>query len=75
MFLGPSRPASGFLGGRLQNKDIVKRLLYSATLDDRDIHEIFVDTNVLVYAHDADAGKKHLTARELVSQLWESRAG
>ena len=37
--------------------------------------KIFVDTNVLVYAHDADAGKKHLTARDLVSQLWESRAG
>ncbi|MBW1788441.1 MAG: PIN domain-containing protein [Deltaproteobacteria bacterium] len=35
----------------------------------------FVDTNILVYAHDLDAGKKHATARNLVSHLWESRAG
>jgi predicted nucleic acid-binding protein len=31
--------------------------------------KIFVDTNVLVYAHDADAGEKHLTARDLVSRF------
>lgn len=36
---------------------------------------VFVDTNVLVYAHDADAGEKHAAARELVSQLWETRTG
>ena len=30
---------------------------------------LFVDTNVLVYAHDADAGKKHSFAKELLSQL------
>jgi predicted nucleic acid-binding protein len=36
---------------------------------------VFVDTNVLVYAHDVDAGKKHSAARELVSQLWETRTG
>ena len=36
---------------------------------------VFVDTNILVYAHDADAGEKHLAARELVSQLWETRTG
>ncbi len=36
---------------------------------------VFVDTNVLVYAHDADAGKKHSLAKELLSQLWETRTG
>ena len=35
----------------------------------------FVDTNILVYAHDLDAGKKHLIARKAVSELWESRSG
>jgi len=35
----------------------------------------FVDTNILVYAHDLDAGAKHEAARELVSQLWESKQG
>ena len=32
---------------------------------------IFVDTNILVYAHDVDAGDKHLRARELVLKLWD----
>jgi len=36
---------------------------------------VFVDTNVLVYAHDADAGEKRSAARELVSRLWETRTG
>ena len=35
----------------------------------------FVDTNILVYAHDLEAGKKHEAARELVEDLWESRKG
>jgi predicted nucleic acid-binding protein len=35
----------------------------------------FVDTNILVYAHDLDAGNKHQTARKLVARLWESRRG
>lgn len=35
----------------------------------------FVDTNVLVYAHDLDAGNKHEVAAKLISQLWESRNG
>ena len=35
----------------------------------------FVDTNILVYAHDASAGPKHDRARELVEGLWQSRAG
>jgi len=35
----------------------------------------FVDTNVLVYAHDDSAGSKHDQARALVEQLWGSRDG
>ncbi len=35
----------------------------------------FVDTNVLVYAHDDSAGTKRDRARALLEQLWESREG
>lgn len=35
----------------------------------------FVDTNILVYAHDLDAGKKHEIARQLVSEIWEAQSG
>jgi predicted nucleic acid-binding protein len=35
----------------------------------------FVDTNVLVYAHDVTAGVKHQRARGLVEELWQSRQG
>lgn len=35
----------------------------------------FVDTNVLVYAHDRSAGAKHVRAKALLEELWESRAG
>lgn len=35
----------------------------------------FVDTNVLVYAHDYSAGVKHDQAQALLEQLWESRDG
>jgi predicted nucleic acid-binding protein len=35
----------------------------------------FVDTNVLIYAHDADAGPKHDVARAVLRELWESRTG
>ena len=35
----------------------------------------FVDTNILVYAHDQDAGDKHKIAADRVSSLWESRSG
>ena len=39
--------------------------------DDR----IFVDTNVLVYSYDTDAGQKHDTARSVLMDLWGSRTG
>jgi predicted nucleic acid-binding protein len=35
----------------------------------------FVDTNILVYAHDLDAGKKHEVAKAKVTELWESQSG
>ena len=35
----------------------------------------FVDTNVLIYAHDLSAGPKHARANELLRQLWQTRAG
>jgi predicted nucleic acid-binding protein len=35
----------------------------------------FVDTNVLVYAHDSSAGAKHERAAALVEQLWDERSG
>jgi predicted nucleic acid-binding protein len=35
----------------------------------------FVDTNILVYAHDRSAGAKHDRARTLIEQLWQSGNG
>jgi predicted nucleic acid-binding protein len=35
----------------------------------------FVDTNVLVYAHDASTGDKHLRARALLERLWIEGTG
>ncbi len=36
---------------------------------------IFVDTNILIYGHDLDAGVKHETAAALLRQLWEEETG
>jgi len=35
----------------------------------------FVDTNILVYAHDRSAGVKHQRAQRLLQQLWDSGQG
>ncbi|MBZ5642053.1 MAG: PIN domain-containing protein [Acidobacteriia bacterium] len=35
----------------------------------------FVDTNILVYAHDRTAGTKHERARALIDGLWRSEGG
>jgi len=35
----------------------------------------FVDTNILVYAHDRTAGVKHERARSLIERLWNSGGG
>lgn len=37
--------------------------------------KVFVDTNVLIYAHDADAGRKRAVAAERLRDLWTSRCG
>ncbi|MGH7962001.1 MAG: PIN domain-containing protein [Candidatus Binatia bacterium] len=37
--------------------------------------KIFVDTNVLIYAHDLDAGDKHAIAVGVLKELWASRLG
>lgn len=36
---------------------------------------VFVDTNVLIYAHDLDAGPKHAVASAILRDLWSSRLG
>jgi predicted nucleic acid-binding protein len=35
----------------------------------------FVDTNILMYAHDTSAGAKHERAKALVEELWRDRSG
>jgi predicted nucleic acid-binding protein len=35
----------------------------------------FVDTNILMYAHDASGGAKHERAKALVEKLWRDRTG
>lgn len=35
----------------------------------------FVDTNILVYAHDRSTGVKHRRAQELLERLWDSGQG
>jgi len=35
----------------------------------------FLDTNILVYAHDQSAGKKQAIASQLLTSLWQSRLG
>lgn len=35
----------------------------------------FVDTNVLIYAHDADATAKHEVAKGVLRKLWSERTG
>lgn len=37
--------------------------------------KVFLDTNILIYAHDADAGKKHGIAVGIVKDLWDKRTG
>jgi len=35
----------------------------------------FVDTNVLIYAHDVDAADKHEIAKQTLHELWRRRTG
>lgn len=36
---------------------------------------VFIDTNILLYAYDRDAGVKHEIARKLMRQCWEKAIG
>lgn len=36
---------------------------------------VFVDTNVLIYAYDTQAGSKRQIATEVIQELWRSRRG
>lgn len=40
-----------------------------------DLRREFVDTNVLVYAHDVSAGSKHTRAKHLLAALWAGGNG
>ena len=37
--------------------------------------KIFLDTNIVVYAHDTSAGEKHKVAEKLMQDLWDSGLG
>ena len=37
--------------------------------------KVFVDTNILVYAHDRSTGRKHDRAEALLQQIWEAGNG
>ena len=39
------------------------------------IDKCFVDTNILIYAHDRSLGKKHQDAQRLIEELWNDRRG
>jgi predicted nucleic acid-binding protein len=41
--------------------------------DNREL--FFIDTNILIYAHDLSAGEKHDRARELIQMLWGTGIG
>jgi predicted nucleic acid-binding protein len=36
---------------------------------------VFVDTNILVYAHDLSAGDRHAKASAVIASLWEAETG
>ena len=36
---------------------------------------VFIDTNILVYAHDSEAGLKYTVASELIEEVWSGRVG
>lgn len=36
---------------------------------------VFVDTNILIYAIDADAGEKHVRAQGVIEEIWLSKSG
>jgi predicted nucleic acid-binding protein len=39
------------------------------------IDKVFVDTNILIYAHDFDAGVRQQRAADCLRELWDTQAG
>ena len=39
------------------------------------IGRVLVDTNILVYAYDADALEKHTKAKDVIDELWNTGTG
>jgi len=37
--------------------------------------KVFLDTNIIVYAHDRSSGEKNVIAKEIIDYLWESKKG
>jgi len=37
--------------------------------------KVFLDTNILIYAHDRDAGLKHDMALSIIEKIWEEEMG
>jgi predicted nucleic acid-binding protein len=37
--------------------------------------KVFVDTNILIYAHDLDAGQRNKLSADILRDLWENRIG
>jgi predicted nucleic acid-binding protein len=37
--------------------------------------KVFLDTNIITYAYDVSAGKRHEIANKIVMDLWDSRLG
>jgi predicted nucleic acid-binding protein len=37
--------------------------------------KVFIDTNILIYAHDLDAGEKHTISATILKHLWETETG
>lgn len=40
-----------------------------------EVERTFIDTNVLVYAHDIEAGQRHHIAQDVLANLWSRGAG
>jgi len=38
-------------------------------------NKVFVDSNLLIYGHDKDAGAKHVIANKILRDLWNSETG
>jgi predicted nucleic acid-binding protein len=37
--------------------------------------KVFLDTNILIYAHDRSSGRKHERARDLLQKIWDAGNG